>query len=78
MTDLIFIIQKRLLDHLMNWKDSLGQKFYYDKNMELYTKNSSKLLGNGNIDDKIRKIYNKLYEKNKVNINDIVEYNITF
>ena len=78
MTDLIFIIQKRLLDHLMDWKDSLGQKFYYDKNMELYTKNSSKLLGNGNIEDKIRKIYNKLYEKNKVNINDIVEYNITF
>ena len=62
----------------MDWKDNLGKKFYYDKNMELYTKNSSKLLGNGNIDDKIRKIYNKLYEKNKVNINDIVEYNITF
>lgn len=77
-TDIVFKIQKRLLDYLREWINDLGDKFYYDTNNSKYMKLSSKILGNGDINDKIVKIYNKLYNKLKVNIRDVIEYQIIF
>ena len=77
-TDIVFKIQKQLLNYFSDWVKELGDKLYYDSNNSLYMKYSSKILGNGNMDEKILKIYNKLYSNLKMNVRDMVEYQITF
>ena len=77
-SSIVYKIQRKLLFHFDNWVKEMGDDIYNNRKNDIYLTNNSKILGNGNMKKISDKIYHKIYDKTKINIRDIMEFEIIF
>ena len=77
-SSVVYKLQRKLLHHFDNWLKEMGDDIYNNRKNDIYLTNNGKILGNGNMKKVSDKIYHKIYNKSKINVRDIMEFEIIF